>query len=507
MTTWHDFVLPTLVLLPLAGALVLLFVGARAERWAVPFTVAVQGAGLLVSLVLMAQFDRSQAFVVQFGVATEWVPQLDLWVRLGVDGISLPLVLLTSLLGFLTALYSLRHLPAPRNARSFMGLLLLLQVGMIGTFLALDLLLFFVFFEVVLIPMWFLIAQWGSGEKRRAANTFILFTVLGSVVMLVGFLLIWAQTGTTDIVELVARGGAGMSSGVQLAVVLLVGLGLLVKAPMWPLHSWLPDAHTAAPTVGSVLLAGVLLKMGTYGLIRIAVPVVPQGAQQVAPYLGAFAVVGILYGAWASYGQRDLKRLIAFSSVGHMGFVLLGIATMSVVGINAALFGNVAHGLITGLLFFVVGGLKDRFHTSALADLPRGLYASLPRLGFLLGFAAVASLGLPGLAGFWGEFLSLVAAYRPAVPEVTLFRVLMVLAALGTVLTAAYFLKVLRQLGQGEPTDVTAPDLTRLEAATWLPLAALIVVLGLFPGVLLSVTGPAVSDGPMAPASAPGGDG
>ncbi|MDH5278542.1 MAG: proton-conducting transporter membrane subunit, partial [Actinomycetota bacterium] len=196
-----------------------------------------------------------------------------------------------------------------------------------------------------------------------------------------------------------------------------------------------------------------------------------------------------------------------FSSVGHMGFVLLGIATMSVVGINAALFGNVAHGLITGLLFFVVGGLKDRFHTSALADLPRGLYASLPRLGFLLGFAAVASLGLPGLAGFWGEFLSLVAAYRPAVPEVTLFRVLMVLAALGTVLTAAYFLKVLRQLGQGEPTDVTAPDLTRLEAATWLPLAALIVVLGLFPGVLLSVTGPAVSDGPMAPASAPGGDG
>jgi NADH-quinone oxidoreductase subunit M len=316
--------------------------------------------------------------------------------------------------------------------------------------------------------------------------------------MLLGFLLIWAETGTTDIVALASLAGDGMGSSTQLLAVLLVGVGLAVKTPMWPLHSWLPDAHTAAPTVGSVLLAGVLLKMGTYGMVRVALPVLPEGARSVAPYLGALAVAGILYGAWASYAQTDLKRLIAFSSVGHMGFVLLGIATLTPLGVNAALFGNIAHGLITGLLFFVVGGIKERYHTSELSRLPRGLYATAPRLGFVLGFAAVASLGLPGLAGFWGEFLALVASYRPAVPEQTFFRVLMVLAALGTVLTAAYFLRVLRQVGQGEPTGPPVHDVTRLEWASWAPLAALVLVFGLFPGALLTLTGPAVTEGPVA---------
>lgn len=499
-----DWLLPALVLLPLAGSLVLLVAGPAGDRFAVRLGVAVQGLGLALAVVLAAGFDRSQAYVVQFPVQVEWVPQLGLWVRLGVDGVSLPLVVLTALLGFLAALYTLRYLPEPGRPRAFVGLLLLLQVGMVGTFLALDLFLFFVFFEVVLVPMWFLIALWGSGERRRAANTFILFTVLGSVVMLLGFLVIWSQTGTTDIVELAARAGAGMSPTTQLLAVVLVGVGLAVKAPMWPLHSWLPDAHTAAPTVGSVLLAGVLLKMGTYGMIRVALPVLPDGARTAAPYLAAFAVVGILYGAWASYAQRDLKRLIAFSSVGHMGFVLLGIATLTPIGVNAALFGNVAHGLITGLLFFVVGGIKFRYHTSELADLPRGLYGRAPRLGFVLGFAAVASLGLPGLAGFWGEFLSLVGSYSVPV-HVTYFRVLTVLAAIGTVLTAAYFLKVLRRLGQGEPSGPDVPDVGRVEVASWAPLAALVVVLGLFPGLLLPMSGEALLNGPVAEASATGG--
>jgi NADH-quinone oxidoreductase subunit M len=506
MTQWQSVLLPALVVLPLLGSAVLLVAGRGADRWAVPFGLTLQGAGLVLALVLLAQFDRAQAYVVQFRVDVEWVPQLNLWVRLGVDGISLPLVVLTSLLGFLAMVYTLRHLPEPGRPRAFVGLLLLLQVGMVGTFVSLDLFLFFVFFEVVLAPMWFLIALWGTGERRRAANTFILFTVLGSVVMLLGFLLIWARTGTTDIVELSTMAGQGMSSGTQLLAVLLVGVGLAVKTPMWPLHSWLPDAHTAAPTVGSVLLAGVLLKMGTYGMVRVALPVLPEGARVVAPYLGAFAVVGILYGAWASYAQRDLKRLIAFSSVGHMGFVLLGIATLTPVGVNAALFGNIAHGLITGLLFFVVGGIKHRFHTSELAELPRGLYATTPRLGFVLGFAAVASLGLPGLAGFWGEFLALLGSYQ-ASPDVTYFRVLMVLAAVGTVVTAAYFLKVLRRVGQGTPTGPAAADLSRVEAASWVPLAALVVVLGLAPGSLLSLTGPAVTQGPVTAAQADGGGG
>jgi len=241
-----------------------------------------------------------------------------------------------------------------------------------------------------------------------------------------------------------------------------------------------------------VLLAGVLLKMGTYGMVRIVVPTLPDAMVDIAPYLAAFAVVGILYGAMASYGQDDLKRVIAFSSVGHMGFVLLGISTLSVVGINAALFGNIAHGLITGLLFFVVGGVKQRTGSTGFADLPRGLYTSAPRLGFLLGFAAVASLGMPGLAGFWGEFLALVGAYHPLVPERLFYRAMLVLAAVGMVLAAVYFLKVLRRVGQGPAPEAQLDDVATDEWLSWTPLVALIVILGVAPFLLIQVTEPAV---------------
>lgn len=490
--SWDESALWLLVALPLVGALVLLVAGRRADRWASAFGVLVQGAGLAVALALLAGFDTARSDEMQFVVDQQWVPELDIYFRLGVDGVSLPLVVLTSLLGFLGAVYTVRHLPRPGRPRAFAGLLLLLQVGMLGTFISLDLLLFFVFFEVVLIPMWFLIAFWGEGERRRAANVFILYTVLGSMVMLAGFLWVWSVAGTTDMVALTALGGAGFSSAVQLGAVLLIGIGLAVKTPMWPLHTWLPDAHTAAPTVGSVLLAGVLLKMGTYGMARIAIPILPEGSASVAPYLAALAVVGIIYGAFASYGQRDLKRLIAFSSVGHMGFVLFGLSTLDPIGVNAALFGNIAHGLITGLLFFVVGGIKERTHTTVIKDLPRGLYKKAPRLGFIFGFACIASLGLPGLAGFWGEFLALLGAYTPGVPERLLYRVLLVIAAVGMVLTAAYFLRIMRRVGQGKPQGKPLADITPAEAASWLPLTALIVVLGVFPGLLFNLTGPTV---------------
>ena len=245
---------------------------------------------------------------------------------------------------------------------------------------------------------------------------------------------------------------------------------------MWPLHSWLPDAHTAAPTVGSVLLAGVLLKMGTYGLVRIAVPIVPDGAHTLAPYLGAFAVVGIVYGSLACLAQRDLKRLIAFSSVGHMGFVLLGIATLTPVGINGALFANVAHGLITGLLFFLVGAIKDRHHTADLDALGGGLYERLPRLGGLLAFAAVASLGLPGLAGFWGEMLTLLGAFDPAAGlDRGYYLVLMALAGVGVVLTTTYFVVMIRRVAPGHrrapggATPYACADATPIELAAWTP--------------------------------------
>lgn len=291
--------------------------------------------------------------------------------------------MLTALLTFLCALYSYFHLPAGGSAKAFVALLLLLEAGTLATFAVLDLMLFFLAFEMVLIPMYFLIARWGGGDRERSALRFIVYTLLGSVIMLLGLLLIGVKAGTFDMVALATDNGSHLSHSTQLIAVLAIGTGLAIKAPMWPLHSWLPDAHTAAPTVGSVLLAGVLLKMGTYGLVRIVLPDTPGGMQTFAPYLAAFAVVGIVYGSLACLALArqgnggDLKRLIAYSSVGHMGFVLLGIASMNPTGVNGALFANIAHGLITGLLFFLVGAVKDRYGTSDLDQLAGGTGAAL----------------------------------------------------------------------------------------------------------------------------------
>ncbi len=489
-----EWLLPLLLAVPAAGALALLVLPPPAgERLAVRLGVVVSAATLAVSVWATAASPETDV---------EWVPELGLRFHLGIDGISAPLVLLTAFLTLLCMVYLLRIRPEAARMRALVGLLLLLEVGMLGTFVALDLLLFFVFFEVVLVPMWFVIAQWGDdkvpGGRVRAANVFILFTVLGSAVMLLGILLVGLTAGTFDIVELTSRAGAGMSHRTQVLAFLALALGLAVKTPMWPLHSWLPDAHTAAPTVGSVLLAGVLLKMGTYGLIRIAVPLVPDGAQTLAPFLGALAVVGILYGSLACLAQRDLKRLIAFSSVGHMGFVLLGISTLTATGINGALYANVAHGLITGLLFFLAGAIKDRHHTADLDLLGGGLYERMPRLGGLLAFAAVASLGLPGLAGFWGEMLALLGAFDPA-PGLSrpYYLVLMVLAGVGVVLTTTYLVMVVRRVAQGSSFQawkdaVLLRDATTHELVVWSPVVVLVVAFGLWPGWLLRATDPVV---------------
>ncbi len=489
-----EWLLPLLLALPLAGCLVLLVLPAgMGDRVAVRFGVVVGALTAAVSVWAVAD---------DAAVDVDWVPALGLRLHLGVDGISSPLVLLTSGLTLLCLLYSLKVLPEAGRPRALVGLLLLLEVGMLGTFTALDLLLFFVFFEVVLVPMWFVIAQWGDdgvpGGRVAAANKFILYTLLGSAVMLLGILLVRAETGTFDMVALAEGGGAGMSRGIQILAFVALALGFAVKTPMWPLHSWLPDAHTAAPTVGSVLLAGVLLKMGTYGLVRVALPIAPEGAEVLAPWLGAFAVVGILYGSLACLVQRDLKRLIAFSSVGHMGFVLLGISTLTPVGINGALFANVAHGLITGLLFFLVGAIKDRHHTALLADLGGGLYERMPRLGGLLAFAAVASLGLPGLAGFWGEMMALLGAFDPA-PDLDrgYYLVLMALGGVGVVITTTYFVALVRRVAQGTSAQrwreaLLMRDATVAELAVWSPVVLLVVVLGVWPGSLLEVTDPVV---------------
>ncbi|WP_406040628.1 NADH-quinone oxidoreductase subunit M [Micromonospora sp. NBC_00898] len=411
-----------------------------------------------------------------------WVPGLDLRFHLGVDGISWPLVVLTALLTLLCCGYTLWRVPAGGSGRALVALLLVVEVGILGTFLALDLVLFFVFFEVVLLPMYAIIAGWGGDDRRRAARKFALYTLFGSVLLLVGVYVVVAAAGTADLMAL--TGGAGLSRGTQLAAFTLLALAFAVKSPLWPLHSWLPDAHTQAPTVGSVILAGVLLKMGTYGLIRVAVGVAPEGARWAAPVLGVLAVAAILIGSLVCLAQDELKRLIAYSSVGHMGFVLLGVATLTATGIQAALIGNIAHGVITGLLFFLAGAVKDRTHTGALAELS-GLRETAPRLAGLLGFAAIASLGLPGLAGFWGEAFAVVAAVRRGGG---LWTTLAVLAAIGGALTAAYFLRLLRQVTHGRPSPAVgrlAPGLAGAELTAWAPLVLLALAVGLAPALVL----------------------
>ncbi|WJV46833.1 NADH-quinone oxidoreductase subunit M [Streptomyces flavofungini] len=525
-----QFLLALIVVGPLIGAVAALLPappglkGKSPDQAVLRHGVTVTGVILLAAIALALGFDHDHPSKMQATTDISWIPALDVRIHLGIDGISLPLLVLTALLTFLCALYSYFKMPAGPSPKAFVALILVLESGTLATFAVLDLLLFFLAFEMVLIPMYFLIARWGGDNgaarsassrgggretdgRTQAAWKFILYTLLGSVVMLLGLLLIGLRAGTFDMVALATDNDRQLSTSVQVIAVLAIGIGLAVKTPMWPLHSWLPDAHTAAPTVGSVLLAGVLLKMGTYGFVRILLPIAPDGMETFAPYLAAFAVVGIIYGSLACLAlarpgaKGDLKRLIAYSSVGHMGFVLLGISTMTPTGVNGALFANIAHGLITGLLFFLVGALKDRTGTSDLDTLAKesgaALYGKAPRLGGLLAFGAVASLGLPGLAGFWGEMLALFGAFDPADDlSRPAFLTFMAIAAFGTLLTAAYMLIVVRRVCMG-PASATQEtprlaDVQGYEFAAWTPLVALTVLAGLWPAALLGLTDPAV---------------
>ncbi len=524
-----QFLLAFLLVAPLLGAAAALLPappglrGKSPDQAVLRHGVTVTGAVLVAAIVLALGFDHDHPSRMQATTDISWIPALDVRIHLGTDGISLPLLVLTALLTFLSALHAYFEPPAGPSPKAFVALLLVLESGTLAAFAVLDLILFFLAFEMVLIPMYFLIARWGGEGRAGAAWKFVLYTLLGSVVMLLGLLLIGIKAGTFDMVALATDNGRSLTVSVQIVAVLAIGIGLAVKTPMWPLHSWLPDAHTAAPTVGSVLLAGVLLKMGTYGFVRILLPAAPDGFRTFAPYLAAFAVVGIVYGSLACLAltkegaKGDLKRLIAYSSVGHMGFVLLGIATMTPTGVNGALFANIAHGLITGLLFFLVGALKERTGTvdldalsrlsSSLRSAPGGpaapgrlpagaaLYGRAPRLGGLLAFAAVASLGLPGLAGFWGEMLALFGAFDPAAGlSRPAFLVFMSVGAFGTLLTAAYLLVVVRRVCMGAPPEqaTALTDVRGHEFAAWTPLVVLTVVAGLWPGALIGLTDPAV---------------
>ncbi|WP_229073995.1 NuoM family protein [Actinoplanes sp. DH11] len=497
LTTTADswsFLLAVILGVPALGAVVVALLPASRDRQA--RIVATVFAAVTFLLTIAPVFFRDRAggwsafgdvpqLIPWVNLDLPWVPALGLDFHLGVDAVSYPLIVLTGLLTLLCCAYTVKKVPEAGAGRTLAALLLVLEVGVLGTFLALDLILFFVFFEVVLLPMFAVIAGWGGPDRRRAARKFVLYTLAGSVLLLLGVIIVVSRAGTGDLIVL--TGSPPLSRGTQCLVFALLAVAFAVKAPLWPLHTWLPDAHTEAPTVGSVILAGVLLKMGTYGLIRVGVGVAPDGAAWAAPVLGVLAVVAILAGSLICLRQRELKRLIAYSSVGHMGFVLLGIATLTVTGIQAALIGNVAHGLITGLLFFLVGTIKDRTGTGSIDQLS-GLREQAPRLAGLLGFAAVASLGLPGLAGFWGEAFAVVAAVQAGGP---FWLTCAALAAVGGALTAAYFLRLLRRVTHGPATPVVRamrPSIAAAEWFAWAPLVLLTLVVGLAPALILSGT-------------------
>jgi NADH-quinone oxidoreductase subunit M len=496
-----DWGLSLMVFLPLAGAFVMLVIPKAQEQAhkliALVTSLATAGVGVAV----FADFDYDRTDTLQFVRNDRWIDVISSRYFIGIDGLAVPLLALTLLVVPLCIIYSWKHLPEPHNAKAFLILLLVLHTGMIGTFVAQDLILFFVFFEVVLLPMYFMIGVWGGEQRQYASIKFFLFTLFGSALMIVSFLALFFVTGgetfsMTELAQRVADPGAFDIDAIPLSTqVLIFGgmfMGFGIKVPIFPFHTWLPDAHTQAPTVGSVILAAVLLKLGTYGFVRVALPILPEAAVEWAPWIGLLAVIGIIYGALACLAQTDMKRLIAFSSVAHMGFTMLGISTLTDFGLNAAVMGMVAHGLITGMLFFLAGSVKERYHTLDIKRLG-GILVKAPRMGWILGFTAMASLGLPGLAGFWGEFPAILSTYNPGagLNEVT-FRIYMVVAAIGTVFAAGYLLWLYQRTAFGTPTDEFAdediPDVTLPEWIAWTPMLALILVIGVYPNLVFRVT-------------------
>jgi NADH-quinone oxidoreductase subunit M len=502
--TWESSANTITTLLPIIGALVILLVPRDRERMVRGLGSLFTGAALVLSIAMAIGFDYGTDGL-QYELDVSWISAIGARYHVGIDGISMPLYVLTFLLSFLCAVYTWRFVPDPGRTKAFLALTLLLETGMAGTFIAFDLILFFVFWEMVLVPMYFLIGIWGSANREYAAIKFFLYTLFGSVFMLLGFLGLYfngPEPHTFDLVKLTAFGaGGGYAHTFQLIVFGAVALGFAIKVPMWPFHTWLPDAHTEAPTIGSVLLAGIMLKMGTYGFVRIALPVLPEGARAYAPWIGLLAAIAIVYAALACLAQRDLKRLIAFSSVGHMGFVMLGIATLTEIGIQAAIFGMVAHGVITGMLFFCVGSIYDRYHTRQIAEIGGGMAQRMPKLAGVFAFVAIASLGLPGLAGFWGEVMALLSAFRPNEvllgDQVGLFRGLMVAGGIGTILTAGYFLWMLQRVNMGTMperwSEHALGDMQSVEWLSWTPLLVLILALGLFPRLIFGISQEAVS--------------
>jgi NADH-quinone oxidoreductase subunit M len=477
-------------LLPLVGGLLILLIGNAdgrrngAIRWV---ALAISLAALAVTLGIWARFDSGSAEF-QLVERAAWIPAFGIDYYLGVDGISLLLVVLTAFLTPIALLSSWESVE--RKVKEFSAFMLVLEAAMIGVFLSLDLFLFYVFWDAMLIPMYFLIGIWGYDQRIYAAIKFMLYTMAGSVLMLVAILglayLHSEATGsyTFDLLRLYAL---DIAPGTQWWFFLAFTLAFAIKVPLFPFHTWLPDAHVQAPTAGSIILAGVLLKMGTYGLVRFAFPLFPDAAALFAPWIALLAVIGIVYGALVAMVQPDMKKLVAYSSVSHLGFVVLGICAMNVQGVQGAVYQMLAHGVSTGGLFLIVGMLSDRRHTRLISEFG-GLKNVMPRLTAAFLLITLASIGMPGLNGFVGEFLTMLGAFRWEPRFV-------VVAGLGVVLSAVYMLWMVQRVYYGPVThakNAALPDLRPREWASVVPVCAMAVFMGVFPMVFLRPMEPAV---------------